>query len=233
VDNNRNILKEWIEDWGKILKEQDSRRRNFYSSIQLWNVKHYYGNAEEYDNKSLYRVVNRDECEVPLERKLFYKSKDGRFAPPEVPISYWSFTYLTAKVEATDELKNKGYSLKESIKYYRKNQFTHEIQRFLKYDIPILDLANKKRKIPFIDLIKKYNIYKEQLFIDEIVDGTDSSVYPATQAIAQKAFENGFKGIIWESSRYPNDVILCGNISLVVFSEDGLMNQKDKLVVEE
>jgi hypothetical protein len=240
MNDSINIFDEWMlklnrvteEDWGEVLKKQDSRRRNYYSTLNLWNVKYYYGNAEDYNGEGTYKIVNQNNYENPSKRKLFYLSK-GRFAPPKVPVSYWSFTYPTAKVEATKELKENSYTLKEGIESYRVNQVLHPIVKWLKLDFPILDLAYIRRTTPFIDLITKCNVNDKRSFVDTIILGTDSHVYPLTQAIAQKAFENGFKGIIWESARHPNDGILCGNISLVLFSEDGLIDHKDELVVEE
>ena len=218
-----------IDDWDKVRREQDQGRRNYYSKIIIWNDKYYDENEEDYEITKRYQISGRDNDEVPCERQLFYKSK-GRFALLNDPVSYWAYNSQTAKAEVTPELKEKEYSLREMGEFYRKDQFIHLILCHLKLDFPILDLSigNKNKKVPFMDLLQKYNIYDNgQGFVEEIIRGKNKIVYPITQALAQRAFENEFKGIIWDSARHPNDVRLVGSLCLVLFSRDGILENCD------
>jgi len=76
--------------------------------------------------------------------------------------------------------------------------------RFLKADVALLDL--RRETSPFFITIKNYDLIENaKQFIINCVSseekGYKEEVYPITQAIAERAFINGFRAIAWNSAR--------------------------------
>jgi|GEM_PF-3529322 len=206
--------------WKKIYSKCQKESKN-WSEFGWHNIK-YYKNVPPNMGTQLQKD-NRDLLEIPYERKVFYPRPLFRFSlGEEYPVAYFASEFIVALAETIPQFRSD-----EKLRYEKQmnqyladklnahpDQYGFPLSFKINKDAVILNLS-KANNILFtnIENIESWNWGKGYLF--DIISSRDKDVYPLTIEIAKAAFSKGFDGIIFNSVRKPNDIMVSSYIAVL------------------
>lgn len=205
--------KQWL-----LIKDASRQTKRYWNSRDEWlNTKFYKNNPPNHGDVEQ-TPINGDDPEIPYSRIIF-KVKPFRFSLIDKPVAYFSSDYALMSCETIKVLRQ---SYECSWKVYLEpyldgvanptpNAYGYPLNFKLIDNAIILDLT---RNSPSIRMMEKYS----KINIEYIITSQDNKIYKLTQLISEKAFENGFDGIAYDSVREPSDLNILGN-NLVLFKE--------------
>lgn len=182
-----------------------------YNDCFWWNMKWYDWPDKNRELDGNLPQQSAYGTEVPYGRKFGHPSR-GRFASNQsCEVSYWTNNYDLA----VEETKQKN-----------QNQYGIPAQRSLKNGASILKLDDEQ--CAFLLSLEKYEMVDNPTLFFEKLCELGKDVYPITHAIADLAYQHGFKGMLYKSSKadaIPGkmDKVAVQFNCLVLYQEDAIL----------
>lgn len=209
--------------WKNIYSKCQKESKN-WSEFGWHNIK-YYKNVPPNMGTQLQKD-DRNLLEIPYDRKVFYPRPLFRFSlGEEYPVAYFASEFIVALAETIPIFRSdEKLSYEKQMNHYlvgklnaRPDQYGFPLSFKINTDSVILNLSKANNMLfTYIENIDSWNWRKGYLF--DIISSRDKNVYPLTIEIAKAAFSKGFGGIIFNSVRKPNDIMVSPYIA-VLFKE--------------
>ncbi len=215
VDNDLYIIKQdWLRKLDAVslaewddLKWNDIETKRIIYICQLWHLE------DGTDERVTFgKVGNR------IER---------RFALENHPVSYWAGDYSIALSEKIPSLKKNDVRVIGDIFHVVPDKPISPYRRHLSKSVALLDLRNDQT--PFFHVLKNHGLIEDAaFFIKEFISSSENvKAYLVTQAIVERAYQNGFGAIAWNSARSFTDAIAAAEWCVVVFDDSYLRLDRD------
>ncbi len=179
------------DDWKSFQLIQVEGRLDIFE-LDWWNTKWYEWDdifsEEDAFNSRQFQLNNETILEeIPIERRFGHPSR-GRFACPQSnEVSFWSDNLQIADIET------------------RRNEINDKmgvpLSRCIHRQAKLLDLLEPDCR--FLKHLRELEIIPNEKDFYSLLTSEDRSIYPVTHAIAHKAFEHDYDGILFKSSRLP------------------------------